>query len=251
MKRPRFSRTPVPPKERVNGKIRAREVRVIGPQGSQIGILSLHEAISLARGQTMDLVEVAPNANPPVCRIVDYGKYRYEQSKKEKDSKKQQVTGRVKEIQLRPAIDEHDFRVKVGHAIEFLCEDHKVKLNLRYRGREMAHPEIGLQVVDRFIQELAQWGASPEPPRKAGRNVNAIINPLPRNKRAPNPRENAADAGAQPGPSGAGRPQPDSPRTAGDSLVADNGGTDSEPADAGPAGGFNNNPFDQLDGRVG
>lgn len=230
MKRPRASRIPTGPKERINGRIRAREVRVVGPQGTQIGILSLHEAINLARSQGMDLVEVAANANPPVCRIVDYGKFRYEQSKKEKESRKSQHVGRVKEIQLRPGIDEHDFKVKLNHAIEFLCEDNKVKLNLRYRGREMAHQEIGLEVMNRFINQLGSWGTSPEPPRKAGRNVNAIVNPLPRARRAPNPH----------GPS-------DQPH-AGDEDKAP-APDDSESAPE--RNGFSNNPFDQLDGRVG
>ncbi|MCP5517151.1 MAG: translation initiation factor IF-3 [Verrucomicrobiales bacterium] len=229
MKRPRAFRAPAGPKERINGRIRAREVRVVGPQGAQIGILSLHEAINLARGQGMDLVEVAANANPPVCRIVDYGKFRYEQSKKEKESRKSQHVGRVKEVQLRPGIDEHDFKVKLNHAIEFLCEDNKVKLNLRYRGREMAHQEIGIEVVNRFINQLGPWGTSPEPPRKAGRNVNAIVNPLPRARRAPNPHGD----GPKPAPEGADGDSPDR-------------GQDAET----PKPGFTNNPFDQLDGHV-
>jgi translation initiation factor IF-3 len=172
----------------MNGRIRAREVRVIGPEGNPLGILSLHEAISRARAQGMDLVEVAANAQPPVCRIVDYGKFRYEQAKKQKESRKaQQHVGKVKEVQLRPSIDPHDFQFKLERAIEFLCDDMKVKVTLRFRGREMAHPEVGMKVMERFIKALAPFGTSPQPPRRAGRSVNAIVNPLPRNKRAPRP----------------------------------------------------------------
>ena len=140
---------------RINGKIRAREVRVIGPDGQQVGVVSLHEAINLARRSAMDLVEVAPNATPPVCRVVDYGKYRYEQAKKEKESKKHQHANRVKEIQLTATIDDNDFGVKLGHATGFLCEDMRVKVSLRFRGREMAHQEFGMQVMERFVKELA------------------------------------------------------------------------------------------------
>jgi translation initiation factor IF-3 len=118
---------------RINGKIRAREVRVIGVDGQQIGVLPLGEALTMARNHGVDLVEIAPNATPPVCRVVDFGKYRYEQSKKDKESKKHQHANKVKEIQLSPTIDPHDFGVKLSHAVDFLCEDMKVKVTLRFR----------------------------------------------------------------------------------------------------------------------
>ena len=137
---------------RVNGKIRAREVRVVGHDGKQLGVLALGEAINLARAHGVDLVEIAPNATPPVCRLVDYGKYRYEQSKKEKEAKKHHHANKVKEIQLSPSISPHDFGVKLSHGIDFLCDEMKVKLALRFRGREMAHQEIGFQVVKKFVQ---------------------------------------------------------------------------------------------------
>ncbi len=176
------------PTTRNHRKIRAREVRVIGSDGSQIGILSLHEAINLARAQGVDLVEVAPNATPPVCRIVDYGKFRYEQAKRDKESKKHHQGSRLKEIQLSASIDAHDFNTKVMHGIAFLCDDMSVKVNLRFRGREMKHTEFGLQVVKRYIQELSSWGLAAAEPKLQGRNVTVMINPLPRNKRAPNPK---------------------------------------------------------------
>src|SRR5213076_394474 len=126
-------------------KIRAREVRVVSQDGKQLGVLQLGEAINLARAQGVDLVEIAPNATPPVCRLVDFGKFRYEQSKKEKESKKHQHANRVKEIQLSANIDPHDFATKLTHAIDFLCEEMKVKVTLRFRGREMAHQEFGFK----------------------------------------------------------------------------------------------------------
>jgi len=179
---------------RINGKIRAREVRVIGPDGQQVGILALHEAINLARSRAMDLVEVAPNATPPVCRVVDYGKYRYEQAKKEKESKKHQHANRVKEIQLTATIDEHDFSVKLGHATDFLCDEMRVKVSLRFRGREMAHQEFGMQVMQRFIKDLTPYGQAIETPKLVGRGLNAMLTPLPRNKRAKNPNQESLDA---------------------------------------------------------
>src|SRR3954466_12446466 len=136
---------------RVNGKIRAREVRVIGVDGKQVGVISLGDALNMARQNGVDLVEISPNAVPPVCRLVDYGKFRYEQSKKDKEAKKHQHANKVKEIQLSPSIDPHDFGVKLNHAIDFLCEEMKVKVTLRFRGREMAHKEFGFQQVEKFI----------------------------------------------------------------------------------------------------
>lgn len=194
MSRPFSSRGPAAPTVRINGKIRAREVRVVTADGRQVGILSLGEAINLARSQGMDLVEVAATANPPVCRIVDFGKFQYEQAKKEKESKKHQHSNRVKEIQLRPGIDAHDFEVKQNHAVDFLCEEMKVKVILRFRGREMRHKELGVQTLDRFIKELAPYGLAVEQPKLAGRSMGVMINPLPRAKRARNPRQPAPES---------------------------------------------------------
>ncbi len=187
MSRPYSSRRSSGPIVRVNGKIRAREVRVVTDDGRQLGVISLAEAIRAAQGAGMDLVEVAPNAKPPVCRIVDFGKFRYEQSKREKEARKHQHATKLKEIQLRPGIDPHDRSTKLGHAIEFLCEEMKVKLSLRFRGREMAHKDIGFQVVEKFIEELAPYGHPDAPSKLAGRSVNVILSPLPRNKRAKPP----------------------------------------------------------------
>jgi len=173
---------------RVNGKIRAREVRVIDAHDKNIGVISLNEALALARQQGVDLVEISPNAAPPVCRIVDFGKFRYEQSKKDKDSKKHQHASTVKEVQLSPRIDPHDLSIKVGHAIDFLCDDMKVKVALKFRGREMAHTEFGFQVIRKFLDEIAPYGHPDFDPKLIGRGINVMISPLPRNKRAKNPR---------------------------------------------------------------
>jgi len=188
---------------RVNGKIRAREVRVVGDEGKQLGVMTLSDALNLARAEGVDLVEIAPNAVPPVCRVVDFGKYRYEQSKKEKESRKHQHASIVKEVQLSPRIDPHDLQVKTNHAIEFLCEDMKVKVALKFRGREMAHTEFGFQVIKKFIENIAPWGHPDFQPKLVGRNINLMISPLPRNKRAKNPNEDDApgdDAATKPTP---------------------------------------------------
>ncbi len=179
---------------KVNGKIRAREVRVIGVDGKQLGVLSLGEAINQARAAGVDLVEIAPSATPPVCRLVDFGKFRYEQAKKDKESKKHQHANKVKEIQLSPKIDPHDLGVKLTHAVDFLCEDMKVKVVLKFRGREMAHTEYGFQLMEKFLKELNPYGHPDSIAKLVGRAINVMISPLPRGKRAKNPREAEIEA---------------------------------------------------------
>jgi translation initiation factor IF-3 len=180
---------------RVNGKIRAREVRVIGVDGKQMGVLPLTDALNLARVAGVDLVEIAPTATPPVCRVVDFGKFRYEQAKKEKESKKHQHATQVKEIQLSPRIDPHDLSIKVMHAVNFLCDDMKIKVALRFRGREMAHTEFGFDVVKQFIEKITPFGHPDFSPKLMGRSINVMISPLPRNKRAKNPNQNSDHPG--------------------------------------------------------
>ena len=198
---PPRSSSPSGPFVRVNGKIRAREVRVIGVDGKQLGVLGLGDALTMARANGVDLVEIAPNANPPVCRLVDFGKYRYEQAKRDKESKKHQHATRVKEIQLSPKIDPHDLSVKIEHGVDFLCEDMKVKITLKFRGREMAHTEFGFQVIRKFLDEIAAYGHPDFEPKLVGRGISVMISPLPRNKRAKNPRQvEGAEPSAAPGP---------------------------------------------------
>lgn len=191
MNRPFSRHTPPQPQYRVNGRIRAREVRVIGTDSQQIGVLDLAAAIKLALQHGVDLVEIAPNAVPPVCRLVDFGKFKYEQAKKERESKKHQHANQVKEIQLTPRIDPHDLQIKREHATDFLCEDMKVKLNLRFKGREMAHTEIGFQVVNKFLSDIAPWGHPDNPPKLTGRTINVMVSPQPKNKRAKHPKQDA------------------------------------------------------------
>lgn len=174
---------------RVNGKIRAREVRVISADGKQVGILPLNDALAMARNLGVDLVEIAPNANPPVCKLIDYGKFRYEQAKKEKESKKHQHASKMKEIQLSATIDQHDFQTKLMHAINFLCDDMKVRVMLKFRGREIAHKEIGFNVIEKFVDALNPWGKPDAKPAMLGKGIMVTITPLPRNKRAKNPYE--------------------------------------------------------------
>jgi translation initiation factor IF-3 len=201
LSRPFPSRSPSSstPFVRVNGKIRAREVRVIGTDGKQLGVLALGDALNMARAAGVDLVEIAANATPPVCRLVDFGKYRYEQAKRDKESKKHQHANKVKEVQLSPKIDPHDLGVKIEHAIDFLCEDMKVKIALKFRGREMAHTEIGFQVIHKFLSEVAPFGHPDFQAKLIGRGINVMISPLPRNKRARNPRQ-TEEGGHAPAP---------------------------------------------------
>ncbi len=196
MSRPFSPRTFAPPASftRVNGKIRAREVRVIDSDKKQLGVLPLGEAINLARTRGVDLVEIAPNATPPVCRLIEYGKYRYEQAKQEKEARKHQHANKLKEVQLSPNIDPHDFDVKLQHAINFLCEEMKVKVTLRFRGREMAHKEFGFQQVEKFISRLTTFGHPDAPAKLIGKGINVMLSPLPRAKRAKNPRQAERDA---------------------------------------------------------
>jgi len=181
---------------RVNGKIRAREVRVIGVDGHPHGVIPLTEALNLARQHAVDLVEIAATAVPPVCRLVDFGKYRYEIAKKEKETKKHNHASIVKEVQLSPRIDPHDLGIKLTHAIDFLCEDMKVKIALKFRGREMAHTEVGFAVINKFLADIAPYGHPDFPPKLIGRGINVMISPLPRNKRGKNPNQNDGQASA-------------------------------------------------------
>jgi translation initiation factor IF-3 len=203
--RSRFSREPL---HRRNGKIRAREVRVLDENKEQLGVMSLNDALRLAMTKGLDLVEIAPNATPAVCRIVDYGKFMYEEAKRHKDTAGRQSASKMKEIQLSPTIDPHDFGIKLGHAVDFLCEDMKVRVKLRFRGRQKAHTEFGFAVVNRFVKEAAAWGQADSPPKMLGdRDLNVVLSPLPRNKRAKHPtREESPET-----PVPATAPQPAQP----------------------------------------
>ena len=157
-------------------------MRVIDDAKQQLGIMSLTAALQLARERQLDLVEVAAAATPPVCRIVNYGKFLYEESKAHKGNKPS--GGRMKEIQLSPNIDPHDFQTKLNHAIGFLGDDMKVRIKLRFKGRQKAHKEYGFEIVNRFVREVAAHGKADSPPKMLGdRDLNVVISPLPRSQR--------------------------------------------------------------------
>jgi translation initiation factor IF-3 len=162
---------------RVNERIRIKEVRVISPDGTQLGILPIEQALQTAYGLSLDLVEVAPEARPPVCRIMDYGKYRYEQSKKAREAKKKQTIIELKEIKLRPKTEEHDFQFKARHAERFLKEGNKAKVTIMFRGREVIRMDRGKAVLDRFVEALKEVAVVEQPAKVEGRNMTLILAP--------------------------------------------------------------------------
>ncbi|MFM9037162.1 MAG: translation initiation factor IF-3 [Actinomycetota bacterium] len=162
---------------RYNERIRAKEVRVIGPDGSQLGIKAVPDALALARELDLDLVEVAPMATPPVCRIMDYGKFRYEESQRAREARKKTAHITVKEVKFRPKIGKGDFDTKVRHVQEFLAEGHKVKVTLQFRGREMAHPELGSKILDEVIEAISEVGKVETQARLEGRSMTMVLVP--------------------------------------------------------------------------
>jgi translation initiation factor IF-3 len=162
-------------------------VRVIGPDGAQLGILPIEQALQAAFKLQMDLVEVAPEARPPVCRIMDYGKYRYEQAKKAREAKKKQTIIELKEIKLRPKTEEHDFQFKAKHAERFLKEGNKAKITMMFRGREMVRMDRGRAVLDRFVEVLKDVAVIEQAPKVEGRNMTMILAPKPGRETAPRP----------------------------------------------------------------
>lgn len=180
---------------RINRQIRAPKVRLIGPEGDQIGVVQTREALVMAQEAGLDLVEIAPNAEPPVCKIIDYGKFRYDQTKREKESKKAQHQVKVKEIKLKPNIDEHDFQTKLKQAQTFLEKGNKVKVTCMFRGREMAYPQLGKKVVDRMCQELQEFANVEAPAKLMGRSMICVLAPQPtKGKKAPLEKKEKVDA---------------------------------------------------------
>lgn len=161
----------------VNESIRAREVRLIGANGDQLGIKPLREALQLAMDANLDLVNVAPQAKPPVCKIMDYGKYRYEQSKREKEARKKQKTIQVKEIRLSPSIEPNDVKTKLRNIRKFLGNGDKVKLSIRFRGREITHQELGRRILDQIADEVSDCSEVERPARLEGRQMIMILSP--------------------------------------------------------------------------
>jgi len=168
---------------RINHKIRAREVRVIDADGTQIGIVSTSQALAAAEQRGLDLVEVAPNAAPPVCRITDFGKYRYEQTKKDREAKKHNHAAKMKEIKLRLNIDAHDYETKINRMKEFLGEGMKVKVSVFFRGRETTRPEFGRKLLEKVIVDVEGEGKAEVLPKLIGRNMHMMLSPV-KNKSA-------------------------------------------------------------------
>jgi translation initiation factor IF-3 len=163
--------------QRVNEMIRAREVRVISPDGEQLGIMPANDALQLAETKGLDLVEVAPDAKPPVCRIMDFGKYKYQQSKRLQQAKKKQKVISIKEIKLRPKTEEHDYQYKTKHIRRFLQDGHKAKVTIMFRGREMAHVDLGRRILDRVAVDLEDVGTVEQTPKQEGRNMTMVLSP--------------------------------------------------------------------------
>ena len=181
---------------RINERIRAREVRVIDETGQQLGIMAPQQAIGLAREKGLDLVEVSATAVPPVCRIMDFGRYQYLEQKRARQAKKHQKTIEVKEIKFRPKVDEHDYQFKKKHIERFLDEGDKVKATVFFRGREMAHPEYGRRILERLIEELGEVAIAETMPRQEGNQMSTILTQRPGLKRT------AAPSAAQETPAG-------------------------------------------------
>ena len=168
---------------RINHRIRVPEVRCVGPDGSQIGVIPTRDALMQAENAGLDLVEVSPTAKPPVCRIMDYGKYKYDQEKKQKSQKKNAAATKVKELKFHANVEEHDFDTKVRHARDFLEAGNRVKCSLFFRGREGAHQELGFEVMNRVLGDLEDLAVAEQPPRLVGRSIIMLLTPKPSTKK--------------------------------------------------------------------
>ncbi|THF86348.1 translation initiation factor IF-3 [Deinococcus sp. KSM4-11] len=175
---------------KVNEQIRVRQIRLIGAEGEQVGIIDTRDAMTMAREAGMDLVMVSPQAVPPVCRLLDYGRFRYEQQQNEKENRKRARAQEVKAIKFRVKIDDHDFKTKTGHVRRFLEEGHKVKVTIMFRGRERTHPELGERILTRVSETLADIGAPESMPSMMGMDMNMIMAP----KAAPAPRKDRPES---------------------------------------------------------
>ncbi len=186
----RFDRRP-PDRDdtRINDRIRVREVRLVGDDGNQIGVVPIDEALAYARERDLDLVEVAAEAKPPVCRVLDYSKYKYEQEQKAKQARKHQKQVNVREIKLRPKIADNDYETKKGHVVRFLNGDDRVKVTIMFRGREQTHPERGVALLMRLAEDVSELGVIDQRPIQDGRNMTMLLSPAPKK-----PQEAEGDA---------------------------------------------------------
>nr|WP_306440888.1 translation initiation factor IF-3 [Corallococcus aberystwythensis] len=171
---------PIVRDQRTNRRIRAREVRVVGPNAEQLGVMSLEAALTRAQADGLDLVEISPMAKPPVCKIMDYGKFKYEEKKKASDAKKKQVVVHLKEVKLRPKTEEHDYEFKVRNVRRFLEEGNKAKITIQFRGREITHKELGSAILDDVVKDLKDVAVVEQNPRMEGRQMFMILAPNPK-----------------------------------------------------------------------
>jgi translation initiation factor IF-3 len=198
----------------VNDRIRAPQVRLVGADGQQIGIVSIQDALDRAQALDLDLVEVAPQANPPVCRIMDYGKFKYERDVRQKEARKRQVRVEVKEMKMRPKIDPHDYATKKGHIERFLKTGARVKVTIMFRGREMAHTELGRKLLDRLTEDLKELATVDTYPKLDGRNMVMVVAPIRRP--AAKATQAPATSVAEPAEGANGEAKPAEPARVGD-----------------------------------
>jgi len=168
---------PISAEPRINDRIRVPEVRLVGPEGEQVGIVRIEDALRLAQESDLDLVEVAPMARPPVCKLMDYGKYKYESAQKAREARRNQALTNIKEMKLRPKIDPHDYETKKGHVERFLRQGDKVKVTIMFRGREQSRPELGFRLLQRLADDVAELGFVESAPRQDGRNMIMVMAP--------------------------------------------------------------------------
>jgi translation initiation factor IF-3 len=205
---------------RINERIRAREVRLVGANGEQIGVKPLPEALHIAREHDLDLVEVAPNANPPVCKIMDFGKFKYEQDVRRKESRRKTSNVVIKEMKFRPKIDEHDYTTKTKHVERFLNEGSKVKITIMFRGREMAHPELGKKILDRIAEQVKDVGNVEAAPRVDGRNMLMVLAPVKKQEHKATPAKPRPAAPEAPEPAPPASPAAEAAPQAAESVPA-------------------------------
>ena len=212
----RFDRRP-PDRDdtRINERIRVREVRLIGEDGEQVGVLAIDKALAYARERDLDLVEVAADARPPVCRVLDYSKYKYEQEQKAKAARKHQKQVNVREIKLRPKIADNDYETKKNHVVRFLSGDDRVKVTIMFRGREQTHPERGVALLMRLAEDVADLGVIDQRPIQDGRNMTMLLSPLPKKV-----AEDAAEPASEAAPEAPAEAPPEPPKAADEQPTA-------------------------------
>jgi translation initiation factor IF-3 len=190
---------PISVEPRINDRIRVPEVRLLGPNGEQVGIVAINDALRLAEEADLDLVEIAPNQRPPVCKLMDYGKFKYENDQKRREARRNQVQTVIKEMKLRPKIDPHDYETKKGHVVRFLKAGDKVKITIMFRGREQSRPELGFRLLQRLAGDIDELGFVEAAPKQDGRNMTMVVAP---HKRPPQRAAVPAEPEPEPAPVG-------------------------------------------------